>query len=65
MGSIFVESLKMSGDLPKRRNETAEQRKKRLAAELRANLVKRKAKARALSRGEIAEGLDQGGRDPD
>ena len=37
----------MNGDQPKRRNETAEQRKKRLAAELRANLMKRKVKARS------------------
>jgi hypothetical protein len=31
----------------RRRNETAEQRKVRLAAELRSNLAKRKAQARA------------------
>ncbi len=31
----------------RRGNETAEQRRKRLAAELRANLAKRKAQARA------------------
>lgn len=55
----------MTGEVPKRRNETSEQRKKRLAAELRANLVKRKAKARSLSRSENGEGTDQEGREQD
>ena len=45
----------MTADQPKRRNETAEQRKKRLAAELRANLLKRKAKARSQATAGEAE----------
>ena len=38
------------GNDQKRAHETAEQRKERLAAELRANLHKRKAQARARTR---------------
>ena len=49
-----MDSLDMNGDVPKRRNETAEQRKKRLAAELRANLVKRKARARSQAEADTA-----------
>ncbi len=45
----------MTDEPPKKRNETAEQRKRRLAAELRANLVKRKAKARSQAQGEPAD----------
>jgi hypothetical protein len=45
----------MNGEQPKRRNETAEQRKKRLASELRANLMKRKAKARSQALATEAE----------
>lgn len=48
----------MTDEPPKKRNETAEQRKRRLAAELRANLVKRKAKARSQARGDAATACD-------
>ncbi len=52
---VIGELLAMAGEVNKRRNETAEQRKPRLAAELRANLLKRKAKARSLSQEETAD----------
>lgn len=45
---------------PKRTNETAERRKARLAAELRANLQKRKAQARAKARVSGSDGETSG-----
>ena len=42
----------------RRKGESAEQRKQRLAAELRANLAKRKAQAKAKARARARHGGD-------